>query len=353
MCPKREILREPEWFGKIYPPGFYKGISVLCEDKKEAREDAILNALQEFGSKEFGIRIKSKSFWKKSEVGENVYYKYESYAFKETYPFVVKNYQIRKEKIMREKGKYRAYVLIYIPDEEVSRIRKDMEEYKKMVLEHAGREFKKADSLFEMGNYPMARARYETIENLLKNLNPFDPQVKSMLDRVKGKISLIKKIAPPEVVLMELKPGYTYISNIRIIDAETGREVKKEGDIYYVDAGEWIRFEFDVLEEVYIYVLSLWKEEGELRLLFPNRYVEEKKGKIRGKVAVPSDTIAVRAEPPGGMNYVFFIATTFPLNIDYKNEILPDEFPSEFVETVKRKAGIYYDIRMLKVYIRE
>lgn len=353
QCGLRESVKRPDWIKGSSPP-YYVGQSSLYEDKKKALDDAFYNAINQFYAEELGITIRNETMMKKRERGDTVFIDYESSTKSYTNAVSVRVKKI-DEHYEKEKGKYRAYIQIYIPEEERIKAKKEAEEYKKSIEESVEKEFQEAENFFNRREYGKALPHYEYIKILLDEVSGIFPDIRTKAD---ARIKTINRINPPEVRLKNLKPTENYFRKVDLIRMTSvmEEEIPSSNNMYYINLGDTFKLSLSVEKPVYIYILSYWQEEGQVRLLYPN-WIENKGKLIKGEMSFPDES-GFAAEPPPGSNYLFVIATPFPMNLEKyvkfqegKAVNFSKEALSKFLRSLENDIQ-YYDIRKIEVIIK-
>ena len=344
-CVGGRIPKKPSWvyLGKVSPP-HYVGQSTLQADKKNALDDAFYDAIKDFYSMELGITVQSETYLRKREHGNEVVVEYESNIY--TQIFIANVRVRRKEKYLEsEKEGYRAYVKIYIPEEEVMRVRQDIEEYINEILEYTKKEVRKGEQLEEKRSYIQALLAYKTAAKILDELT--DQRARFLKRKIDSKIEILLKYEDPGVQLMGLQSTASYLDQVGLVKLD-GKSVSN-----FVDVGDRIQLRLTVKEPVYLYILSYWKDEQQVRFLYPN-FIEKVESLVVGELVFPKNSCFI-AKPPCGLNSLIVIASQEPIGYKVnfereKTEISRETF-QDLINFLRGKEK--YEIRTIDVFIRE
>lgn len=338
-CGGGKGYKKPLWLDRGVSPPYYVAQSTLQPDRKEALNEAFYGALREFYIRELGIILDSDTRLRKQEVGDEVIVEYESSIQARTFIGDVK-VRSKKEYLEQEKGRYRGYVCILIPQEEMIRARQSVKKYLDEALESAEKEIQKAE-LLEENSYTEALLGYKTAAIILEDL--IDPIARALKKKVDARIQALKRFEDPGIQLMELQSTASYFEQAELI------RLNREESSNFVDIGDTLQLHFSVKKPVYLYILSYWREQKEIRLLYPN-WLEEEENLISGKSVFPKRSGFVAA-PPGGLNLLFVIATKMRIDLDEKSMVLSRENLEDFLKSLRDIEK--YEIRRLEVFIRE
>lgn len=344
-CVGGRIPKKPSWvyLGKVSPP-YYVGQSTLQADKKNALDDAFYDAIKDFYSMELGITVQSETYLRKREHGNEVVVEYESNIY--TQVFIANVRVRRKEKYLEsEKEGYRAYVRIYIPEEEVMRVRQEVEEYINEILEYTKKEVRKGEQLEEKRSYIQALLAYKTAAKILEAST--DQRALALRKKIEAKIQTLLMYEDPGIQLMGLKSSDNFLDFVELIN------LNREKVDNFVNVGDEIRLHITVKIPVFLYILSYEKDEKEVRLLYPN-WIEKVESRVSGELLFPQNS-CFTAEPPSGLNKFIVIATPdkLPLKPDFdkKKVNLSGIELQDFILDLKEIGK--YEIRKIDVFIRE
>ena len=342
--------KEPKWTKGRNFPFHYRGMSSLQDDKKKALDEAFYNALIEFYRTELGIILKNKTFLRKREKNDKLTIEYKSSTESKTNAVVVRGIKKIHESVVPEKGKYRAYIEIYIPEEEVIRAKKQAENYKQSLENFVKKEFDEAENLFKKGQYEKAILDYQTIKHLQEEAPGINKDISDIVD---ARLRAIVESNNPAIRLINLSPNKNYFNKVKLLKSMEKEGIPCSNNTYYVNIGDALRLNIETKAPVYTYILSLWKDTGEVVLLYPN-WIEKQAKPIKGKMLFPEESEFV-AEPPPGLNYLFVLATSEPLNLNInmdKSEypILSNEELENFLNALN---SVNYDVVKLSVVIKE
>lgn len=122
-----------------------------------------------------------------------------------------------------------------------------------------------------------------------------------------------------------------------------------KGDNAKYTVGEKLIIYFKVTQDAYVYIWDI-NANGEIRLLFPNRYNNDNFARANMVYSIPSprDTYSLKIAPPYGREVVHILASKTPISTleGYKTRMEKDPFPlipeapENFTDSLKRTIEI-------------
>ena len=342
----------PGWVSGLVPQYSFVGVSTLQEDEIKATEEAIYNATKRFYEEYFGISIKSEEQMKKSErmAGNKSELVVEYRSNVKAQLFIPKiRFRLRDKFVEKEKGKYRVYVLIGISPDEILRAKNQAASYYSSLVSEAERLVKEARR-FELERPQEALLSYRTAGEILSEIS--DPSLIDSVEvrtkfvtlksEINAKIEHLESLSTPWGLLNSIKANSEFIDDVVVLDYYTRQERDS-----YLEVGDKILFRVKMKKPAYIYLLSLWRGEGEVRLLYPNKYDREPV-KVKKEFVFPVNS-CIEAAAPGGVNYVFVCALSKRVDLDVEKEKMGYREVRGFLKKLKGKR---LDVKALKIFIR-
>jgi len=301
--------KKPGWVDLPQGINKYKGIATNMGSLEEARNGAVKDAMSRI-SEEIGVRVLASFEVEKSEDGGELDVRVDSKittkAKAELKGLKVLGSYVEKHKVKDKESLYcyNGFALLRIPEGEVTKARRRIAEYNQKIFNEAEKLWDDAEK--KENKYPYyALCNYRSIVDMLKNIDL--PVAKRLLLQSENKKDYLEEIKDPMIELENLLGCKDIIRRVIMLDSYNSPI--KDG---IIDVGEGIRFELDLKDSSYIYVIGYDKETKEARFLFPNAFEE---GNLTAGKKIYPEVSEFKAEPPCGSNTIFLIASLVRLNI--------------------------------------
>lgn len=337
---------KPAWIDRKTELNQYKGMATSMKNPKEASDGAVKDALRKV-AEEIGTKVHVDFVMEKVEENEEIKGRVKSKVKIEAKAELsgVKIIETYTEKHKSEKGDYyfNGFALIELPPNEISRIRRKLEEYNNEILTNAENLFNSAEEKEQ--EYPYyALCEYKSIIDMLEDIDL--PGAMSLISRTRIRINYLEETRDPMIELENLSGNTHIIDEIKMVKSEG---IPIEDNILDVDEG--FRINLALENSGYIYIIGYDRETKEARLLLPNKY--EKDNLAKGKQIYPK-TSEFFAEPPGGSNTIFVIIAKEETSISsFERQgyyYLNNKLLWEFIRDLKNSQ---FDLKKVDFYVRD
>jgi len=339
---------KPAWVDRSQGINRYKGIATNMGSIEEARNGAVKDAMSKI-SEEIGVRVLSSFEVEKAEDGGELDVRVDSKittkAKAELKGLKVLGTYVEKHKVKDKEGLYyyNGFALLRIPEGEIKKARRRIVEYDQKILNEAEKLWTNAEK--KEDRYPYyALCNYRSIVEMLKDVDL--PGAKRLLLQSENKKDYLEEIKDPMIELENLSGCKDIIGQVIMLDSYNSPI--KDG---IIDVGEGIRFELNLKDSSYIYVIGYDKETKEARLLFPNAFEE---GNFTAGRNIYPEVSEFKAELPCGSNTIFLIASLVRLNIPpfgrFGYSSLNNPMLWKFIKKLRENK---FDLSKVDFYIRK
>jgi len=350
-CVPTFVIKEPEWIHKSLPPGYYRGVATCKQTEEDAindaRKDALKKILDELG---IGVDVEYNRERTEENGKVNIIIKDRLYAKARGWIRGVREKEVYPRRRQTNEGYcYDAWVLVYIPEEEIKRAKEQLENYNKKVLEEAQKLMKKGETFEREGNYGRACIIYEGVNKLLNEVSV--PEANILKPLVEEKLKALGKDISSQFI--HLQGNSSIIEDVEMLRYPDGVSLP-----FYIPEGEKLYVQVVLKRNAYVYLINYDITNSEFRIVFPNEYHKNNLMREGIHTLPPSlsngEDVVLVAEPPFGENYLKVIAT-------YRRLDLPpiDDTPyhllssASITDILHQLRGSSFDAKNIVFYIEE